>query len=77
MSTTVQIKKSEVGEAEDFDDLLDKLDEKYGGNWVAILKSGDIVADKNLGRVLDVAKERSAEISFLFHAHKKGQLSLR
>ena len=77
MSASVQIRKSEVGEVGDFDDLLDKLDEKYDGKWVAILKSGDIVADEDLGRVLDAAKEKSAEVSFLFQAHKKGQLFFR
>ena len=77
MATTIQVKKEYAGDAKSFDGLLDRLDEKYGGKWVAILKDGEVIADQDLGRVYDMARKMSAEITFLFRAHKKGQLFFR
>jgi hypothetical protein len=77
MAITIQVKREYANDAKNLDDLLAKLDERYGGMWVAILDNGDVVADKDLGRVHKTAKERSAKITFEFHAHKKGQLFYR
>lgn len=77
MATAIQVKKEYAGDAKSFDDLLDKLDERYGGKWVAILENGEVIADQDLDRVYAMARKMSAEISFLFRAHKKDQLFFR
>jgi hypothetical protein len=74
MTTTIQVKREYTDDAKSFDNLLAKLDDKYDGKWVAILESGDIVADEDLSQVHQMAEARATKITFEFRAHKKGQL---
>jgi len=77
MATSIQVKREYAEDSKSFDGLLHKLDEEYGGKWVAILESGDIIANKDLSRVHAMAKKRTANIVFVFRAYKKGQLFFR
>jgi hypothetical protein len=70
---TVQLRKEEVGENKDFESLFSKLNEKYGGKWVAILENGDVVADKKIKGLYTMSARRSSKIAALFQANKKGE----
>ena len=73
---TVQIKKEELKEVNDFNSLLAKLNELYDGKWVAILDNNELVADKTVEGVRKLAEKNKSKIVFLFHASKKGELLL-
>jgi len=70
---TVQVRKEEVGENKDLGSLFSKLNDKYGGKWVAILENGEVVADKKMEEVYNLATKRSSKIAALFQAPEKGE----
>jgi len=76
MATTIQIKREEVGDVKDLKGLMAKLSEDHKGEWVAILKTGDLVSDKNLEAVYSKAKKRKAAVTALFYMAREGELML-
>jgi len=77
LATTIQIKKEEVEGAKNSQEALAKLDEKYGGKWVAILENGEVIAREDLDELFDLAKEKSLKISTVFRAQSKDELLFR
>lgn len=65
--------KEGVG-AEDIEGLEKRLRDVYRGMWVAVLDSGEIVADKRLEEVVDRGGNR---IVTLFKIPEKGVVMLR
>jgi hypothetical protein len=74
--STIQIKRDEV-KAENGQKFLGRLNKIYEGKWVAILASGEIVANENLNDVYAEAKKKASRILALFRASKKGQMMYR
>lgn len=77
LAVTVEIKKDQLGEAKDFKGILARLSERYEGEWVAVLDTGDLVSDKDPEAVFAEAKKRKATVTALFQVPKKGELLLR
>lgn len=70
---TVQLRRKDVGENKDFESLLSKLNEKYGGQWVAILGTGEIIAADKPEDLSKLAEEKGTEIVFTYQASKENQ----
>ncbi len=77
MAITVQLKHGGLSRSRDFKSLLAVLVKKHRGKWVAILSTGEVVAEEKFETVQAEATGKSARIVFMFHAPRKGELLLR
>lgn len=58
--------------AKNFSEVLERISESNEGKWVAILKSGKVVADEKLEQVYKIAG--NVRLVLLFKAPRKGEL---
>ncbi len=77
MFTTVHLRKELLQASKDPNGLLANLSKKYPGRWVAILSTGEVIAEKNLQAVHAKADRKSAQIVMMLRAPKKDELLLR
>lgn len=77
MSTVIQIGGKELKKSENLVAFNRKLSEEYEGKWVAVLETGEVIADDNLETVYSETGKKVSRIVALFHAPKKGQLLAR
>jgi len=77
LALTIEIRKDQLGEAEDFKGFLARLSERYEGKWVAISDDGELISADTIEGVYALADQRHAEVKGLFHVPKRGELLLR
>jgi hypothetical protein len=70
----IEIKKDIVGEFHSVDALFSKLNDKFDGKWVAIMKDGNIIAETRLEDIY--AKVSQSDIGTLFQASRSGKFLL-
>lgn len=76
-AVAIEIKQDELAKSRDMKNFYRRLSEEYEGSWVAILKTGDLIVNKDIEAVYSEAQTKSAGIVALFPAAKKGQLIFR
>jgi len=76
-AAAIEIKGKGLAKFDDAEKFLARLGRGHRGKWVAILRTGEVVAGKSVEAVYSEANKRSAKIAALFYAPKKGELLLR
>lgn len=71
MAVTIQLKREDL-RSKDAKSFYAKLNAQYAGQWVAILESGEVLANSTLVDIYAQAKD--SKIVSLFRASKSGQL---
>jgi len=72
--TTPRFQAKEHVKDTDIEALERQLGDRYSGMWIAVLESGEIIADKHLAEIVNKGKDK---IATLFKIPEKGVVMLR
>lgn len=79
MESSIRItpKRVELTKSQDVKTFFSKLTENYGGKWVAITGTGELIANDKIEGIYSEVEQKSAKISGVFYVAKKRELQLR